>query len=77
MRKCKIHTGILPEFEASGELSAFGGRAPLRVAGGRVVQGVGALCGDSAVLGWMRGTVTVTECVDEAVCARCRGLRAF
>ena len=27
-----------------------------------MVQGVGALCGDSAVLGWMRGTVTVTEC---------------
>ena len=49
----------------------------MRVAGGRVVQGVGALCGDSAVLGWMRGAVTVTECVDEAVCARFRGLRAF
>ena len=30
-----------------------------------MVQGVGALCGDSAVLGWMRGTVTVTECVDD------------
>ena len=48
---------------------AFGGARD--GAGGR------ALCGDSAVVGGKRGAVTVTECVDEAVCARFRGLRAF
>ena len=35
----KLHTGIIPEFGASVELSAFGGRAPLRSAGHGMVQG--------------------------------------
>ena len=45
--------------------------------GAREGAGGRALCGDSAVVGWVRGATTFVECVDEDVCARLCGFRAF